>query len=140
MKHETDFAVKPSGAAIRYVSIAICTLFLGGCFGGGPKRSAASAATDAYAHRLHNRFYEAWHQPASVGARRGKIVIPVDIEIDKSGRVTDFRMAQGSGYPKVDASIGTIASDVVAAGLTDWRQRPAQWNLRRSLCATAITI
>ncbi len=129
MRKRTGFGVQVSSPAIRYGLVVICALFLCSCFG-SPRRSASSAATGAYAHRLHNRFYEAWEPPPSVGVPHGKIVVPVDIEIDKSGTVTDFRMARESGYPGVDASIRAISRKVREVESPPFALRHGHYHLR----------
>jgi TonB family protein len=129
MRRGKPFRTQVSLRAIQYGLVVVCALFLSGCFG-GPRRSASSAATGAYAHRLHNRFYEAWEPPTSVGVPHGKIVVPVDIEIDKSGQVTDFRMARESGYPGVDASIRAIARKVPEVESPPFALRHGHYHLR----------
>jgi len=61
---------------------------------------------------MHNRFYEAWVQPRSVPAPRGKISVPVDVQIDRSGSVRRFHIAKPSGYASVDQSIGDVGRRV----------------------------
>lgn len=80
-------------------------LLLTGCFGGGGKKTNAAIDDSRYTRELHNRFYGAWTQPESVSAPRGKISVPVDVEIDRDGRVRRFKIAQSSGYRAVDDSI-----------------------------------
>lgn len=88
-------------------------LICAGCFGGhGSRHVADAAAVDAYSHSLHNRFYNAWVQPKTVGASRGKVSVPVDLEIDRTGRVLIFQIAKPSGHPAVDASIEAVAAKV----------------------------
>ncbi len=73
----------------------LCVLLLSS--GGGP-RVASSREASRYSHRMHNRFYQAWVQPRSVIAPRGKI----SVQIDRDGRVRRFHIAQPSGYAAVD--------------------------------------
>jgi TonB family protein len=80
-------------------------LLLTGCFGGGNKQTASAINDSRYTHALHSRFYAAWEQPDRLAAPRGRISVPADIEIDRSGRVLRFKIAQSSGYPALDASI-----------------------------------
>lgn len=82
-------------------------LLLAGCGGGAPPRYPA-AGTGSYSHVLHARFYEAWAQPDSVRAPRGRISVPVDVRIDPRGRVTSFELAKSSGYPAIDESIAEV--------------------------------
>ena len=82
----------------------IPALLLAGCFGGGGARRGA-AVDPAYSKMLHGRFYRAWEQPEALTAPRGKISVPVDVQIDGRGRVSGFKIAQPSGYPELDASI-----------------------------------
>jgi TonB family protein len=86
-------------------------LLLVGCFGGG-RRHVSNAAAGRYGHHLHNVFYEAWVQPKVVTAQSGKISVPVDIQIDKSGRVVKFRITKISNDPAVDNSITEIARSI----------------------------
>ena len=83
---------------------AVAALLFGGCFGGGGSRSGA-AVDPRYSNMLHGRFYRAWEQPAGLNAPRGKISVPVDVQIDAGGRVSNFKIAQPSGHPELDASI-----------------------------------
>ena len=80
-------------------------LFLAGCIGGGDKKTAVAINDSRYTHALHSRFYAAWEQPDSVAAPRGKISVPADVEIDRSGRVLRFKIAKSSGYRAIDDSI-----------------------------------
>ena len=86
-------------------------LILAGCAGndgGGTARGPGS-----YSHTLHTRFYEAWRQPDEIRrTARRKISVPVDVLIDKRGRVLEFKPARRSGYPKLDASIDAIGRRV----------------------------
>lgn len=61
---------------------------------------------------LHSRFYEAWVQPASVGAASGKVSVPVDVVVDHDGRVLQFNIVRPSGYPRIDASIRAVRTRV----------------------------
>jgi TonB family protein len=89
---------------------ACAALLLSGCFGGGARNT--SAPDSRYSHALHGRFYRAWQQPANLNAPRGKISVPVDVEIESSGRVARFRIQRPSGYPEVDASIMAVSKVV----------------------------
>ncbi|MDQ6911284.1 MAG: energy transducer TonB [Verrucomicrobiota bacterium] len=57
---------------------------------------------------MHNRFYEAWVQPKTVGLARGKISIPVDVEIDSHGAIANFKLAHPSGNSAIDESIAAV--------------------------------
>ena len=79
-------------------------LLLVSCFGGGSTR--ATAINDSrYQHALHSRFYTAWEQPESLAAPRGKISVPIDVDINRDGRVVRFKIAQPSGDRALDDSI-----------------------------------
>lgn len=84
--------------------IVVSALLVTGCFGGGEKRSGA-AVDRRYSKMLSGRFYEAWEQPAALDAARGRISVPVDVQIDQRGRVSRFKIAQASGYAELDDSI-----------------------------------
>ena len=91
---------------------AAAALLLASCSSGASGGGGASAGSGRYSHVLHSRFYEAWVQPEIVGAPRGKLSVPVDVRIDHRGRVTSFKPARVSGYPKVDASIVAVGRRV----------------------------
>jgi TonB family protein len=61
---------------------------------------------------LRARFYEAWVQPEGVTAPRGRIVVPVDVQIDERGRVVRFKIATSSGLRALDESIAAIRGQV----------------------------
>jgi hypothetical protein len=42
-----------------------------------------------YSHLMHNRSYKACTQPKAVAVAQGKIPVPVDVQIDRNGRVQD---------------------------------------------------
>ena len=87
---------------------AAAALLLSSCIGGGDKGITSSVKDSGYTRALQRQFYAAWEQPESVAAPRGKISVPVEIEIDRTGRVVRFRIAQTSGYREVDQSIRQI--------------------------------
>ncbi len=93
---------------MRTITITVFAFLIAGCFGGGP-RQVSNAAVGRYGHHLHDVFYEAWVQPETVTAPSGKISVPVDIQIDKSGRVVKFQIAKPSSDPAIDDSITNIA-------------------------------
>lgn len=98
---------------MRRIGIVVLALVVSGCFGGGRwHHHIDRAAADRYAHRLHDVFYEAWMQPSTVTAPRGKISLPVDIQIDKDGRVAKFQITKSSGDSVIDDSIAAIAKAV----------------------------
>ncbi len=72
--------------------LSTAALLLSACAGGTGGRRDAARAQSRYSHRMHNRFYEAWRQLALVTAERGKISVPVDVQIDRSGRVVHFAL------------------------------------------------
>ena len=96
---------------MRTIAIAVLAVFLAGCFGGGP-RHFDRAALGRYGHHLHDVFYEAWRQPKVVQAPRGKISVPVDIQIDRGGRVVKFQIARSSGDRAIDDSIAAVARQI----------------------------
>ncbi len=71
-----------------------------------------TAAQSHYSHELHSRFYEAWQQPSVVSAPRGKVSVPVDVEIDWRGRVNRFVLVKPSGFPRIDASVRAVRNRV----------------------------
>ncbi len=89
----------------------LCALFLSACASGGA-RVASSGEAGRYSHQMHNRFYEAWVQPRSVPASRGKFSVPVDVQIDRDGRVRRFHIAKPSGYAALDESIVDVGRRV----------------------------
>ena len=89
----------------------LCALLLSACASGG-SRTASSREAGRYRHRMHNRFYEAWVQPRSVPAPRGKISVPVDVQIDGAGQVRRFHIAKPSGYAAIDESIRNVGRRV----------------------------
>ena len=101
----------PAAQVRASVLILSLGVMLSGCFGGGG-RARPSKESSRYSHSLHAQFYRTWQQPDFVSAPRGKVSVPVDVEIDQRGRVTRFRIAQSSGYPKIDASIRDVGRRV----------------------------
>jgi len=97
-------------APLRLLACAVVVLLLAGCFGGS--RTRVGPPDSAYSHKLHGRFYRAWVQPKAITAPPGKISVPVDVQIDQSGRVTQFRIAKSSGYPAIDESIMAVSRKV----------------------------
>jgi TonB family protein len=96
---------------MRTIAVTAFAFLVAGCFGGGP-RHVSNAAVGRYGHHLHDVFYEAWSQPTTVAAPSGKISVPVDIQIDKSGRVVKFQIARSSGDPAIDDSIAAVARKI----------------------------
>ena len=95
--------------SLRLLACCLTLVLLAGCFGG----SGARATPDSrYSNKLHSRFYRAWVQPSSVAAPPGKISVPVDVQIDQSGRVARFRIAKSSGYPAFDQSVMAVSQKV----------------------------
>ena len=93
------------------VLVLAASMLFAGCFGGSGSRAAAPVDS-RYSNMLHSRFYRAWEQPAVLDAPRGKISVPVDVQIDARGRVSGFKLVQPSGYPELDASIRAVAGRV----------------------------
>ncbi len=99
-------------AVMNFVRCAVClaiACLLGACASGG---RSSTADLGAYSNRMHSRFYKAWVQPVSVTARRGKISVPVDVEIDPRGRVLSFNIKRSSGDSAVDASIAAVGDRI----------------------------
>ena len=97
--------------AAELMLVLMVSALFAGCFGGAGSRGAAPVDS-RYSNMLHSRFYRAWEQPAVLDAPRGKISVPVDVQIDARGRVSGFKIAQPSGYPELDASIRAVAKKV----------------------------
>ncbi len=89
----------------------LCALLLSACASGG-SRVGSSREAGRYSHQMHNRFYEAWVQPRSVIAPRGKISVPVDVQIDSDGQVRRFHIAKPSSYAAIDESIREVGRRV----------------------------
>jgi TonB family protein len=87
-------------------------LLAAGCAGPPPQPALNSAVTDRYGHTLHDRFYEAWQQPAAVRLPTGQISVPVDVTIDNTGRVVGFRIVKPSGNIRIDNSIAAVEKTV----------------------------
>lgn len=81
---------------------------LGACAGG----KSSDGVESAYSHRMHDRFYREWQQPAAVSARGGKFSVRVDVNLDAKGRVIGFRRQRSSGDPALDASIDAVGKKV----------------------------
>jgi TonB family protein len=91
---------------------AVSALLLTSCIGGGDKGIATTVTDSGYTRALQSQFNAAWEQPASVAAPSGKISVPVEVEIDRDGRVAAFRIAQPSGIREVDNSIRAIGKRI----------------------------
>ncbi|CAN5586989.1 hypothetical protein BH18VER1_BH18VER1_03620 [soil metagenome] len=89
------------GAAL----VILATLFLMISCAGTSNRDTSTGAAGRYSNRLHNRFYEGWTQPKSVSVSTGKISVPVEVRIDKKGRVVGFTVERPSGNRAIDDSI-----------------------------------
>jgi TonB family protein len=87
-------------------------MLVASCAGPGPRPTVSSVAIGRYGHTLHDRFYEAWQQPASVALPPGKISVPVDVTIDSTGHVLNFRIVKSSGNERVDSSIAAVGKTV----------------------------
>jgi len=92
--------------------LAGAMLLLSGCFGGAAGKRTATTVDSAYSRQLHNRFYSAWQQPASVSATRGRVTVVADVTIDLQGRVQRFQIVQPSGYAEVDESVRNAGRSV----------------------------
>lgn len=92
--------------------LGVFCVILAGCAGPSPQPAVKSAGVGRYGHELHDRFYEAWQQPAVVGALPMTISVPVDIAIDSSGRVLNFRIVRPSGNTRIDNSIAAVKEAV----------------------------
>ena len=101
----------------RFVVFLACrcaasALLLTSCIGGGDKGIATTVTDSGYTRALRSQFNAAWEQPESVGAPSGTISVPVEVEIERSGRVAAFRIVQPSGIREVDNSIRTIGKRI----------------------------
>ena len=114
---------------MRTIAITVFAFLIAGCFGGGP-RPVSNAAVGHYGHHLHDVFYEAWVQPETVSAPSGKISVPVDIQIDKSGRVVKFQIAKSSGDPAIDDSIAAVARTIRKVDPPPITSRSDRYDLR----------
>ena len=94
---------------VLLVAAALC---LTSCSGGAGNRSISPRESARYSHQLHSRFYEAWIQPAQVGAPPGRISVPVNVRIDENGLVLSFTLAKRSGYPRIDESVRAVGERV----------------------------
>ncbi len=88
----------------RFLPLGLA-LILSACSGGAGVRNSEAGR---YSHRMHNRFYEAWVQPTTVGLPRGKISVPIDVEIDLHGTIASFKIVRPSGNAAVDQSIAAV--------------------------------
>jgi TonB family protein len=96
----------------RWRTFACVWLAAAGCAGPPPPPALNSAELGRYGHRLHDRFYGAWQQPASVRLPSGKISVPVDVTIDNTGQVLGFRIVKPSGNARIDNSIAAVGETV----------------------------
>lgn len=87
------------------VPLALGLFALTACTTGKSTYSATSVESRRYSHTMHNRFYEAWRPPSSVAAPLEKISVPVDVWIDRTGRVLRFQILEPSGNQNIDRSI-----------------------------------
>ena len=95
------------------VLLACAVLMLSSCaglFGGGSR--TATSVDSKYSHQLHSRFYNAWQQPTSVAATRGRITVVADVSVDVQGRVKKFKIVQPSGYREIDDSVRAAGRSV----------------------------
>ncbi len=65
-----------------------------------------------------------------VPAPRGKISVPVDLQINSQGRVVRFQPARSSGYPAVDASIAAMGRKVKRVLPPPFSLRDGTYDLR----------
>lgn len=91
---------------------AVAIFLLAGCATGGVAHENDSPAAGRYGHLMHNRFYEAWTQPKAVALPHGKISVPVDVQIDRDGRIRNFKIVKPSGNQNIDNSISGVAAKV----------------------------
>ncbi len=102
----------------RWLPLLAAFFLCAGCASGRRSSPYETKADSEYSHRLHQRFYREWVQPRDVSAPPGRVSVPVDVEIERDGRVRRFRIAKSSGYPAIDASVravGASVQNVVAA-------------------------
>jgi TonB family protein len=99
-------------ASISCVTLGLLCVLVASCAGPTSGPAVSSVAIGRYGHTLHDRFYEAWQQPASVALPPGKISVPVDVTIDSTGRVLNFRIVKSSGNERIDSSIAAVGKTV----------------------------
>ena len=97
---------------MRFAVLLALAVMLPACAGGSGSTARQARAQSRYSHTLHDRFYEAWQQPPTVGATYGKVSVPVDVEINARGRIVSFALVRPSGYPRIDASIRAVRGRV----------------------------
>ncbi|CAN5267519.1 hypothetical protein BH20VER2_BH20VER2_14620 [soil metagenome] len=112
---------------LRLIACSVALVLLAGCFGGSRTRVGPDSR---YSNMLHGRFYRAWVQPKAITAPPGKISVPVDVQIDQSGRVTRFRIAKSSGYPAIDESIMAVSRKVTQVDAPPATTRRGLFRLR----------
>jgi TonB family protein len=110
--------------------IAVAVTTLAGCGTGRMAHESDSAEAGRYGHIMHNRFYEAWAQPKIVAVKHGKISVPVDVQIDRSGRVISFKLVTPSGNPRIDDSIAVVGETVKQVTPPPLRRLQKQFALR----------
>lgn len=110
--------------------VGAAALILNSCATGRTAHETDSAAANAYGHLMHNRFYEAWSQPKLVSLPRGKISVPVDVEIDRAGHVRKFQIVHRSGNDKIDNSIASVARTVTQVAPPPLATRQDRFDLR----------
>lgn len=95
----------------RLASVALWAVLLSGCASGSAPSANQSAEASRYSHLMHNRFYEAW-MPRLSPSPRGNLSVPVDVRIDRSGRLLSFKIVRPSGNEEFDRSVAAVAQKV----------------------------
>lgn len=127
----TDGVPEPNKkpAPLRLLAVALGLLLLSGCAGGRSTYSGASAEASRYSHRMHNRFFEAW-TPRLSASPRGKLSVPVDVQIDRGGQILSFKIVRPSGNRDFDSSIAAVARKVTRVTPPPLGRSQHQFNLR----------
>lgn len=86
----------------------------GGNRGGAGKAGGGNRETDFgwYHAMIHDRFYAHWEQPTSIVSSDQKFVTTVKLRIEKSGKVSEVTLANGSGNVVMDESVMEAARKV----------------------------
>ena len=130
-----DFAgraarIDRKAAGNHLVNTALAILLLTGCATGRVAHETDSRESGRYAHLMHNRFYEAWIQPKALALSPGKISVPVDVQIDRSGRVLRFKIVKPSGNQNINNSIAAVGKKVTQVTPPPLPSRQRRFDLR----------
>lgn len=93
--------------AASLVASGFCSM-LTGCASSPRPSSTDFAASSRYNNELHDLFYEAWEQPRAVDLSVRHISVPVEVKIDGTGSVVDFRILKPTPNGRINASIADV--------------------------------